>query len=62
MTHKGEIEIDRDYNEPLDKTNDFDTTADKINKSVNNSPKKSNIKILNIKHYPVFYDLWSRTE
>ena len=41
MTHKGEIEIDRDYNEPLDKTNDFDKTAETINKSVNNSPKKS---------------------
>lgn len=41
MTHKGEIEIDRDFNETLDKTNDFDKTVETINKSVNNSPKKS---------------------
>ena len=25
MTHKGEVEIDRDYNETLDKTNEFDS-------------------------------------
>ena len=37
MTHKGEIEIDRDFNEPLEKTVDFDKSLDpKLP-----SPKKS---------------------